>query len=58
MVKIFRYSKVKGNSTPMHSHHYQDLCEIYYMVSGECIYYIDDVATKSARVTLYLFPKV
>ena len=40
--EIFRFSDVRGTGSTMHSHHYHDLYEIYYMVSGKCLYHIDD----------------
>ena len=55
--KIFRYSSVKGSAIPMHSHHYHDLCEIYYMVSGECIYYINDVRYEISEGDVVFIPE-
>lgn len=55
--KTFRYSSVKGSATPMHSHHYHDLCEIYYMVSGECIYYINDVPYEISEGDVVFIPE-
>ena len=40
--EIFRFSNVQGQRTTMHSHHFHDIYEIYYMVSGRCQYLIDD----------------
>ena len=57
MDKIFRFSSVKGRATPMHSHHYHDLCEIYYMVSGECIYYINDVRYEISEGDVVFIPE-
>ena len=55
--KIFRYSSVKGSAAPMHSHHYHDLCEIYYMVSGECIYYINDAPYEVSEGDVVFIPE-
>ena len=40
--EIFRFSNVKGARNTMHSHHFHDIYEIYYMVSGSCQYLIDE----------------
>lgn len=55
--KIFRYSCVKGSAAPMHSHHYHNLCEIYYMVSGNCIYYINDLPYEISEGDVVFIPE-
>ena len=57
MNKTFRFSSVKGRATPMHSHHYHDMCEIYYMESGECIYYINDVRYQISEGDVVFIPE-
>ena len=40
--EILRFSNVQGQRTTMHSHHFHNIYEIYYMVSGRCQYLIDE----------------
>lgn len=56
-VNTFRFSSVKASGTSMHSHHYHDLCEIYYMVSGECTYFINDDSYKISKGDVIFIPE-
>ena len=38
---VFRYNIKKSIGGTMHSHHYHDFFEVYYMASGRCSYFID-----------------
>lgn len=54
----FRFSNVKCTGTVMHSHHYHDdKFEIYYMVSGECNYFIDDKTYEVIPGDIVLIPE-
>lgn len=54
---IFRYSNVKCCGMVMHSHHYHDLFEVYYMVSGKCSYFIDDKSYEVKKGDIVLIPE-
>lgn len=54
----FKFSNVKCTGTVMHSHHYHDdKFEIYYMVSGECNYFIDDKIYEVIPGDIVLIPE-
>ena len=53
----FRFSSVKTSGTSMHSHHYHSLCEIYYMASGECTYFINDDSYKISKGDVIFIPE-
>ena len=53
----FRFSSVKASGTSMHSHHYHNLCEIYYMASGECTYFINEDSYKISAGDVIFIPE-
>ena len=55
--EIFRFSNVKCCGSVMHSHHYHDLFEIYYMASGKCHYFIDDKSYEVLEGDVVLIPE-
>ena len=55
--EIFRFNNSKCFGTVMHSHHYHDLFEIYYMASGKCNYFIDDKSYEVLEGDVVLIPE-
>ena len=54
--EIFRFSNVKYCGTVMHSHHYHNLYEIYYLISGKCNFFVDDKTYEVVEGDLILIP--
>ena len=55
--EIFRFSNVKGARNIMHSHHFHDIFEIYYMVNGSCQYLIDEQEYEINKGDVVLIPE-
>ncbi len=56
--KIFIYGNIKSVGESMHSHHYHDnRFEIYYMVSGNCSYFVDDKVHEVVQGDVVLIPE-
>ncbi|MBO5907050.1 MAG: AraC family transcriptional regulator [Clostridia bacterium] len=53
---IFRYNIKKTIGGTMHSHHYHDYFEIYYMESGRCSYFIDGKCFEVGEGDIILIP--
>lgn len=54
--EVFRFSNVKCCGTVMHSHHYHNLFELYYLISGKCNFFIDDKTYEVIEGDLVLIP--
>lgn len=52
----FRMNVTTNVGDVMHSHHYHDFYEIYYMVSGSCNYFIDDKIYEVSAGDIVLIP--
>ena len=52
----FRMNVTTNVGEVMHSHHYHDFYEIYYMVSGSCNYFIDDKIYEVSAGDIVLIP--
>ncbi len=48
--------RVKKTVEPMHSHHYHDKMELYYMVNGSCSYFIDNKSYDVIAGDLVILP--
>ncbi len=53
---IFRYNIKKSIGGTMHSHHYHDFFEMYYMASGKCSYFIDSKCFEVIEGDIILIP--
>ena len=53
---IFRYNIKKTIGGTMHSHHYHDYFEVYYMSSGRCSYFIDGKCFEVVEGDIILIP--
>ena len=53
----FRFDSHKRHGGSMASHHYHDHCEIYYMVSGKCNYFIDNRSYEIMEGDIILIPR-
>lgn len=54
---VFIYSNKKQVGGTMHSHHYHDKFEIYYMISGGCNYFIDNKSYEVMAGDVVLIPE-
>ena len=55
--EIFRFSNVKCCGTVMHSHHYHNFFELYYLTGGKCNFFVDDKTYEVLEGDLVLIPK-
>lgn len=53
----FYFSNVRQNTEAMHSNHYHEEVEIYYMISGKCNYFIDDKTYEILPGDVVLIPE-
>lgn len=54
---VFRCNSKKGFGESMHSHHYHDRFEIYYLTSGRCHFFIDNRSYDIVAGDLILIPE-
>lgn len=54
---LFMYGSDKRSGAVMKSHHYHDRFELYYMISGDCSYFIDDKTYEVSSGDLIIIPE-
>lgn len=55
--EFFRFSNVTCRGTVMHSHHYHNLFEMYFLTDGTCNFFIDDKTYDISVGDIVMIPK-